>query len=187
MPFQTLKLPKSDVTSRWTRSDANVDTSRRNEAKREPLEAIAIMGADHKQVAGWFDRFEKTRSDAIKRTLAEQICAALTAHATIEEEIFYPAFLAPTGETDIHHYAEAEHQRSKSLIAEIAESSPDDEDFNTKVTVLGELIRHHVNEEEHRDGMFARARVSDTDLESLGEQLQQRKDEMVDETPTRVS
>jgi len=183
MPFQTLKLPKSDVTSRWTRSDANVNASRRNEAKREPLEAIAIMGADHKQVAGWFDRFEKTRSDAIKRTLAEQICAALTAHATIEEEIFYPAFLAPTGETDIHHYAEAEHQRSKSLIAEIAESSPQDEYFDAKVTVLAELIRHHVNEEEQRDGMFAKAEKSDMDLDALGEQLQSRKEELTDEKP----
>jgi len=45
------------------------------------------------------------------------------------------------------------------------------------------LIRHHVNEEEKRDGMFAKAKQSDMDLESVGEQLQMRKDEMTEETP----
>jgi len=44
------------------------------------------------------------------------------------------------------------------------------------------LIRHHVNEEEQRDGMFAKAKEADMDLESLGEQLQTRKDEMSEAT-----
>jgi len=54
---------------------------------------------------------------------------------------------------------------------------------HARVTVLVEMIRHHVNEEEQRDGMFAKAKASDMDLESLGEQLQARKEELMDETP----
>jgi len=104
-------------------------------------------------------------------------------HATIEEEIFYPAFLEATGETDLHHEAEVEHQGAKNLIAAIEESGPEDEYLDARVTVLAELIRHHVNEEEQRDGMFAKAKASDMDLESLGEQLQARKEELMDETP----
>jgi hypothetical protein len=45
------------------------------------------------------------------------------------------------------------------------------------------MIRHHVNEEEKRDGMFGKAKESDMDLDSLGEQLQARKEEMTDEQP----
>ena len=146
------------------------------------MDAIALLKADHKQVAEWFEQFETARSDESKQALAQQICAALTVHATIEEEIFYPAFLDATGETDLHHEAEIEHQGAKNLIAEIEESSPDDEYFDARVTVLAEMIRHHVNEEEQRDGMFAKAKESDMDLEALGEQLQARKEEMTEET-----
>jgi len=161
----------------------NVDKARSAGGKFAANDAVTLLKADHKQVAEWFEQFEKSRSDKSKRTLAQQICAALTVHATIEEEIFYPAFLEATDETDLHHEAAIEHQGVKNLIAEIEESSPDDEYFDARVTVLAELVRHHVNEEEKRDGMFAKAKQSDMDLESLGEQLQTRKDEMMHETP----
>jgi Hemerythrin HHE cation binding domain. len=141
-------------------------------------DAIALLKADHRQVEEWFEQFEKARDGDRKQQLATQICDALTVHATIEEEIFYPAFLAATGETDIHHEAEVEHNGAKKLIAEIEESSPDDEYFDAKVTVLSEMIKHHVKEEEKSDGMFSKARDSDMDLDALGEQLQARKAEL---------
>lgn len=147
------------------------------------MDAIALLTADHKQVAEWFDQFEKSDSDETRQTLAEQICTALTVHATLEEEVFYPAFLEATGAIDLHHEAEVEHELAKNLIAEIEDSDPDDEYFDAKVTVLAELIRHHVNEEEQSDGMFAKARESDMDLDSLGEQLRERKEELADEMP----
>ena len=164
-------------------SGSKVDKAGSAGAKFAPKDAVALLKADHKQVAEWFAQFESARSDEIKRGLAQQICAALTVHATIEEEIFYPAFLESTEETDLHHEAEIEHQGAKNLIAEIEKSGPEDEYFDARVTVLAELIRHHVNEEEQRDGMFAKAKESDMDLEALGEQLQARKDEMTEETP----
>jgi len=164
-------------------SGSKVDKSRSVGGKSAPNDAVALLKADHKQVAEWFEQFETARSDKSKQALAQQICAALTVHTTIEEEIFYPAFLEATGETDLHHEAAIEHQGAKTLIAEIEESSPDDEYFDARVTVLAELIRHHVNEEEQRDGMFAKAKESDMDLQALGEQLQSRKDEMMEETP----
>ena len=47
------------------------------------------------------------------------------------------------------------------------------------MTVLGEMIRHHVKEEEQRDGMFAKAKKADLDLEALGEELQARRKELM--------
>jgi len=145
-------------------------------------DAIALLKADHRQVEEWFEQFEKTESADRKQDLATNICNALTVHATIEEEIFYPAFLEATDDKDIHHEAEIEHEAAKRLIAEIEDSGPDDEYFGSKVKVLSEMIKHHVKEEEQPEGMFAEARDSDMDLDALGEQLAARKAELEGET-----
>jgi hemerythrin superfamily protein len=144
-------------------------------------DAIALLKADHRQVEDWFEQFEKARSDDKKQDLATKICRALKAHTAIEEEIFYHAFLDATDETDLHHEAEVEHDGAKKLIAEIESSGPDDEYFDAKVSVLSEMIKHHVNEEEQRGGMFAKAKQADMDLAGLGEQLRQRKDQVMAE------
>ena len=149
--------------------------------------AIGLLKADHREVEGYFKEFEKARSDDGKQQLAEKICRALTVHATIEEEIFYPAFLEATEEEDLHHEAAVEHDGAKKLIAEIESSGPDDEYYHAKVTVLSEMIKHHVNEEEKRDGLFAKSRQSEMDLDALGEQLASRKAELMNDTPSKSS
>ena len=141
-------------------------------------DAIALLKADHRQVEQWFQQFEKTRDDDRKLTLAISICNALKVHTSIEEEIFYPAFLAATEDKDMHHEAEVEHNGAKKLIAEIEASGPDDDYYDAKVKVLSEMIKHHVKEEEQPGGMFAEARDSDMDLQALGEQMVARKAEL---------
>jgi len=153
----------------------------RRRASPASQDAIALLKADHRQVEEWFEQFESTRSDDRKKKLAGQICQALEVHTQIEAEIFYPAFLEATEEEDIHHEAEVEHDSAKKLIAEIESSGPEDEYYDAKVKVLSEMIKHHVNEEEQRGGMFAKARESDMDLKALGEQLAARKQELMGE------
>jgi hypothetical protein len=149
------------------------------------MDAIGLLKADHRQVETWFEQFESSRSDDKKKSLAQQVCQALTVHTKIEEEIFYPAFLEATEEEDIHHEAEVEDEGAKRLIAEIESSGPNDEYYDAKMKVLSEMIKHpkhHVNEEEKRDGMFAKARQSDMDLKELGEQLAARKSALMGES-----
>jgi hypothetical protein len=161
------------------------DTRGSPRAGRE--DAIALLKADHREVEGYFEAFEKARSDDRKQELAEKICTALTVHATIEEEIYYPAFLEATEEEDLHHEAAVEHEGAKRLIADIEASGPDDDYFDAKVTVLSEMIKHHVKEEEQPDGLFAKSRHSEMDLVSLGEQLASRKAELMNGKPSKSS
>jgi hemerythrin superfamily protein len=147
-------------------------------SKTKTPDAVALLKADHRQVEGWFSQFEKTRSTSKKQQLAANICAALTVHAAIEEEIFYPAFLEATGDKDMHHEAIVEHTGAKNLIADIQGMSASVDYFDAKVTVLSEMIKHHVKEEEQPGGMFAEAKRSDMDLQALGEQLLARKEEL---------
>jgi hemerythrin superfamily protein len=147
---------------------------------KSSTDAVAVLKGDHRQVETWFDQFSKSRSDAKKETLAAQICAALTVHTTIEEEIFYPAFLAETDDKDIHHEAIVEHAGAKQLIAQIQGMRATDDYFDAKVTVLSEMIKHHVKEEEQPGGMFAEAKKSGMDLKALGERMLARKSELQD-------
>jgi hemerythrin superfamily protein len=158
----------------------SVSPSRRTQRSGQ-VDAIALLKADHRQVETWFEQFEHSRSADRKQALATKICNALKVHTEIEEEIFYPAFLAATKDADMHHEAVVEHDGAKKLIAEIQASSPRDDYFDAKVKVLSEMIKHHVKEEEQPGGMFAEARKSDMDLEQLGRELKARKMELEDQ------
>jgi len=153
--------------------------STRKTASRSRRDAISLLKADHRQVASWFSSFEKTRSEMRKQQLATRICRALKVHTRIEEEIFYPAFLEQAQDEDMHHEAVVEHDAAKKLIAEIAAATPTDEYYDAKVTVLSEMIKHHVKEEEQPGGMFAKARKSGMDLAELGRRLAARKKQLM--------
>jgi hemerythrin superfamily protein len=152
---------------------------KRASAKKSTADAVSLLKADHRQVEQWFEAFEKTGSDTRKLDLATKICAALTVHTQIEEEIFYPAFWEATQDKDMHHEAEVEHAGAKNLIAQIRSSGPDDDYYDAKVHVLSEMIKHHVKEEEQPGGMFAEAKKSDLDLVALGGELRSRKKELM--------
>ncbi|HET7925115.1 MAG TPA: hemerythrin domain-containing protein [Rhodanobacteraceae bacterium] len=143
---------------------------------------MALLKADHREVERMFGEFESTRTADRKGELAARICSALRVHTAIEEEIFYPAFLEATRQTEIHHEAEIEHEGAKRLIDEIESTGADDDHFAARVSVLREMIRHHVKEEERSGGMFGKARASDMDLRSLGRQLEERKLELEGES-----
>ena len=144
-------------------------------------DAIALLKEDHRTVAGLFEQFEKAKGDGRKEALARQICLELSVHATIEEEIFYPACEGKVDE-DLLKESYVEHDAAKVMIAEIASGRGEsDEFFDSKVKVLSEEIEHHVEEEERRmEGLFAQARKADIDLDALGRQLAARKQELTE-------
>ena len=145
-------------------------------------DAIALLKKDHADVKALFAEYKKLcESDAdgsAKQAVAMDICTQLTAHATAEEEIFYPAARAEQTD-DLLDEAEVEHASAKDLIAQIEAMQPDDDLYDAKVTVLGEYIDHHVKEEEGE--LFPKARSLGLDLQALGAQLQARKEELLAE------
>jgi len=148
-------------------------------AEAKTQDAVALLKADHEKVAGLFEDYEKASGAGKKQKIAEEICMELTVHAAIEEEIFYPACEGKV-EEDLLKEAYVEHDGAKILIAEIEAGGPSDEFYDAKVKVLGEQIEHHVEEEEARvEGMFAQARKAGVDMDALGQQLAQRKQELI--------
>ena len=146
-------------------------------AETKTQDAIALLKEDHRTVEKLFKDFESAKGEGRKEKLARQICLELTVHTKIEEEIFYPACEGKI-EQDMLKEAKVEHDSAKLLIAEIeAGSGQSDDYFDAKVQVLSEQIEHHVEEEEGE--LFKEVRKADIDLKALGEQLAERKKELV--------
>lgn len=152
---------------------------------QKSMDAVALLKADHRAVEELFAQFEKASGDGKKQKLALQICAELTVHAKIEEEIFYPACEGNV-EEDLMREANVEHDGAKVLIAEIESGEPSDEYYDAKVKVLQEQIEHHVEEEEKRmEGMFAQARKAGLDMDALGEEMAALKEQLKAEIEAR--
>jgi hypothetical protein len=154
------------------KADANAEPD-----TAKPVDAIKLLKGDHKEVKAYFKEYAGLEDDTDKQALADKICLALTVHAQIEEEIYYPATREAIDDDDLLEEAEVEHASAKQLIAEIQAMKAGDRLFDAKVTVLGEYIDHHVAEEE--DEMFPESRDSDLNLKALGAQLAERKAELM--------
>jgi hemerythrin superfamily protein len=146
------------------------------------MDALSLLTGDHNRVRGLFARFEaaKEAEDVGQMTaLAATIFEELTAHTTIEEEIFYPAVrdldeeLGETVDEGVQ-----EHHVVKVLMEEMATLEAGGDEWVAKMTVLIENVEHHAEEEEQE--MFPEVRSS-TDakaLEQLATRLEARKAEL---------
>jgi hemerythrin superfamily protein len=164
------KNPEIDMATAQKKS---VSTEKAPKAQ----EATALLKADHKVVSLLFEQYESAKSATKKKAIVAQICTELTVHAQIEEEIFYPQVKAALKDKELIPEATVEHATLKELIAQIEEGEPDDEMYDAKVKVLSEYVKHHVKEEQNE--IFPKAKASKLDMYALGEQLTQRKEELL--------
>jgi hemerythrin superfamily protein len=154
--------------------------------KNSPPDAIELLKEDHAMVKKLFKQF-KTASNADddekKTGIVEEITQALEAHATVEEEIFYPAVKKARSENtkDIVREAYEEHTQIKALLAALAEIAPNDETYDAKMKVLQEDVEHHVEEEEGEMFPDARKFIRKDGLQALGEQMAERKADLMPE------
>jgi hemerythrin superfamily protein len=145
--------------------------------------AIAILKDDHEKVTKLFKQFksaDNANNDTKKSAIVEEIAAALNVHASVEEEIFYPAVKKARAEETKDEVREAyeEHKQIKALLAALSKTNPDDETFDSKVKVLQEDVEHHVKEEEGQMFPDAKKFLGNEKLQTLGEQIAARKEEL---------
>jgi len=139
-------------------------------------EAIEMLREDHQKVKDLFEEFEKAEEDDEKGQIVRTALTALEIHATVEEEIFYPAVREQIENDDLMDEALEEHHIAKLLIGELHEMHPGDDHFDAKFKVLAESIKHHIEEEESE--ILPQAQELDLDQERLGEEMTERKKEL---------
>ena len=167
------------ASTQKSKSGGSKTTKKTASQKTGSNDAIKLLEADHRQVEKWFKEFEATNGEKTKTKLVEQICLALKVHTQIEEEIFYPASREAfsSDQEEMVDEAVVEHASAKNLIAEIEAMEVGDDLFDAKVHVLMEMIEHHVEEEEKE--YFPAARKTDMDMETLGLQMAERKEQLM--------
>ena len=145
------------------------------------MNAFDLLEQDHREVEEWFDEYDelKDSDEDRKAELAEKICFALKVHAQIEEEIFYPRAREATKDDDLIDEALVEHATVKNLIGEIEEMDVGEELYDAKIRVLGEMVKHHIREEEEE--LFPELQSAKMDLDAVGKELAERKQELMSE------
>jgi hemerythrin superfamily protein len=138
------------------------------------MDALSMLKKQHREVEGLFKKAEKAQDARMRRELVDQIVTKLEMHTKLEEEIFYPAVREVRNKKAEEMILEAyeEHAVVKLVLAKLPEADPEDERFHAKITVLMELVEHHVEEEEKEMFKIAQ-KLGKEELLAIGEQMMQ--------------
>jgi len=154
------------------RSEQDDMEERETEKGEGGEDVFEMLKADHRHVQDLFTKFE----DADKRaraSIADETLTALEVHAALEEELVYPAVAEVVDDEELINEAKEEHHVAKVLIKELRKMDAEDEGFSTKFKVLGELVSHHIEEEEGE--MFPQAQEGGFEPESISDEVSKRK------------
>ena len=120
------------------------------------MDPVKLLKQQHREVEALFKKVGKAEEADERRRLMEEIGQKLTLHTKIEEEMVLEAY--------------EEHHVVKLVLADLPSVDPDDERFEAKMTVLEELVEHHVEEEE--DEMFKLVdKLDDDEIEAIGDRM----------------
>jgi hemerythrin-like domain-containing protein len=149
--------------------------------------ALEMLMQDHKRVQKLFRDFEKAdREDTEScRKIVQLAIAELKVHTRLEEQTLYPEArhaLEDSEHEALIDEAEVEHDAAKQLIAKLEGLEPDDPHYAATFTVLGEYVKHHIEEEEQE--LFPRLRKAKLDMGMLGQHIRERKEVLQRETGT---
>ena len=115
-----------------------------------------LLKADHKTVKDLFEKMAASEEAATRTRLVAQLKQELLAHSEAEDIVFYQPLKAKEDLHDLILEAEEEHRVVSRLLGELERLSPENEKWKARLTVLKELVEHHVEEEEGE--MFKKAK-----------------------------
>ena len=152
------------------KSSRSQSQNRETKTQAASPSAFELLEQDHREVEEWFAEFDElNEDDDQKAKLAGKICLALKVHAQMEEEIFYPQARETTKDNDLIDEAVVEHATVKNLIGEIEAMEVGEELYDAKMRVLGEMVKHHIKEEEEE--LFPELEAAKMNLNAVGKKL----------------
>lgn len=138
--------------------------------------ATALLAKQHREVEQSFKTALGTEDPKIRRTALRDIERQLTMHTDLEEAIFYPAVrgIGTEKATDMILEAVEEHHVVKLVLKELPKVDPKADTFEAKMTVLKELVEHHVEEEEQEMFPMAERQLGPERSRELAEEMTAR-------------
>lgn len=144
-------------------------------------DVLALLSADHRRAEHLFAAYEalvaKGAAPGARAALACSICDALTAHATAEEELFYPAAGAMLGANGLMDTLMGAHDEARVLIESLERLDAADARFDALVMRLSHAVGAHVRQEEGE--LFAQLHAIKLGVPALAGDLVHRRDEVL--------
>lgn len=135
------------------------------------VNVLDLLKEDHRKVKGLFEEFKAADAKSRQR-IADETLQDLEIHTQIEDSIVYPAIRVILDDEETVDEAVEEHHVVGLLIKELRKMKATEDGYQVKFKVLGELVEHHIEEEENE--MLPEAEEG-LDLEDLGRQAMQMK------------
>jgi len=136
------------------------------------MDAIQLLKDDHQKVEKIFSSMERKEN---RQRLFPELDRELTVHATIEEQIFYPAAKEAEPTRDLVLESIEEHKQIKMVLADLEQTDKTTDVWGAALKVLKEDVMHHVGEEEHELFPKVRKVLSKQRLEDLGTRVEELK------------
>jgi len=111
-------------------------------------DVTTMIRIDHSHVFALFRRFNRSHSARRREAIVSNACLALEIHATLEEEIFYPALREAGGRSEALSKSVPEHDEMRRIIATLREMTPDETGYDEAMCSLMRVVLHHVADEE---------------------------------------
>jgi hypothetical protein len=148
------------------------------------MNAFQLLKEDHQKVSGIFQHLEPTteRAEKTRTELFAKLKEELDIHARIEESIFYPAIKSAAETREIVMEGFEEHHVVKMLLKELESMPVDTEQWTAKLKVLQENVEHHVEEEEGEMFQSARQVLSEDEINQLGAQMEELKQQLKEQS-----
>ena len=144
------------------------------------MDALTLVRQDHRKVEHLLERVERLEgNDAEARTvLLGQLQAALRHHVDAEEAILYTIFRERARRARVNlaslDRAIEQHRLITRLAAELAATGSRDPALETKLTVLTEQVRSHLDTEDSVLLTAIEDLLDDDTLRELGRRMEQR-------------
>ena len=142
--------------------------------KKDPFK---MLKEDHRKVEKLFKEMEDAGERAVKTRehLFDELKSELELHAEIEEQFMYPMLEESDETKDMVLEAYEEHKVVKDLLAELEVEEQGSDVWMAKLKVMKENVEHHVQEEEEELFPEAKDVLSDEQLQSLADSIEDAK------------
>ncbi|MCG5242845.1 hemerythrin domain-containing protein [Azospirillum doebereinerae] len=138
---------------------------------------FARIKTDHDTIRALLDKAEEANGNG--RAVFEDLQRELWAHAKVEEGIFYASLSKAKDAKSETIEGLNEHHLINGLLDELNAMKTTDSGWKEKLQVLGELVRHHLDEEEEELFEEAKEYLDDGRAAELGGFYADRKDHVL--------
>jgi len=139
---------------------------------------------DHREVAGMIDTLLKTTDGSERNRLFKEMMTKLVAHLEAEQRVLYKKMEKSEDEKTRKFAFEGtnEHQIAEQQLQQMAKArNKAGEQWTAQLTVLRELVNHHVEEEESTGWSCARKEFDREELDKMRDQFRRLKEKLMAE------